>query len=101
MRKTLQAVSVLRPGGCSRTKSGSSSASCSEACHRRRHGHDVRERYDERRAGAELIEYDLESRVSNVNRWLNDIDLLRWIHDWTDYEKTHFMQLKLEGPAKA
>ena len=24
-----------------------------------------------------------------------------WTHDWTDYEKMHFMYLKLAGPAKA
>ena len=102
VRKTLRAAGVLRPGGGNRAKSGSSGASCSGGCHGRRRGSDVRERYGERRAGAELIElFDPESRDSNVDRWLNKIDQLGRIHDWTDYERTHFMQLKLAGPAKA
>ena len=54
------------------------------------------ERFGERRAEAELIELlNLESWDSNVDRYLNKIDQLRRIHEWTDYEKTHFMQLKI------
>ena len=102
MRKTLRAAGVLRPGGDNQTKSGSSGASCSGGCHGRRRGSDVRERYGERREGAELIKlFDPESRDSNVDRWLNKIDQLRRIHDWTDYERTHFMQLKLACPSKS
>ena len=90
VRKTLQAEGVLRPGGGNRTKSGSSGASCSGRCHGWRLGSDVQERYGEP-----------ESRDLNVDRWLNKIDQLGRIHDWTEYESTHFMQLKLAGPAKA
>ena len=66
----------------------------------RRRGSDVRERYGERRAGAELIEFDPESWYSSVDRWLNKIDQLGRIHYSADYKKTDFMQLKLVGPAK-
>ena len=48
-----------------------------------------------------LESFDPESLDSNVYRWLNNINWLGRIHDWADYEKMHFKQLKLMDPAKA
>ena len=53
------------------------------------------------RVRAELTElFDPESQDSNVDRWLNMINQLERIHDWTDYEKMHFMKFKFAGPFK-
>ena len=93
MRKTLRAAGVLRHGG-------RITEVLARGCHGRRRGSDVRERYGERRAGAELIEFDPESWDSNVDRWLSKIYQLGRIYYSADYKKTHFMQLKLVGPAK-
>ena len=102
VRKTLSAAGVLRPGGDNWAKSASSGASCSRGCHGKRRGSDIRERYGERREVAKFNElFDPESRHSNVDRWLNKIDQLGRIHDWTAYERTHLMQLKLGGPFMA
>lgn len=68
IRKTLWAVSVLRPGGGSWAKTGTSGTSCSGGYHRRRRGSDIRERYGEQQAGAKSIElFDPKSRESNVD----------------------------------
>ncbi|XP_069699915.1 uncharacterized protein [Periplaneta americana] len=54
------------------------------------------------RAGGELVDaFDPDDCECNVDRWLNKIDQLGRIHDWSDYERAYFMQTKLGGGAKA
>ena len=50
--------------------------------------------------GPILLSRSIQSRDSIVDHWLNKIDQLIRIHDWTDYEITHCIQLKLVDPVK-
>ncbi|KAK9891712.1 hypothetical protein WA026_016510 [Henosepilachna vigintioctopunctata] len=53
------------------------------------------------RAGGEILEpFDPDSKDCNILKWINKIDQLGEIHEWSDYERAYFMQSKLQGGAR-
>ncbi|KAJ8985502.1 hypothetical protein NQ317_015044 [Molorchus minor] len=51
--------------------------------------------------GSDMVEpFDPEDKFVDLDRWLSVIDRLGEIHGWSEYEKLHFMQIKLRGSAR-
>lgn len=47
-----------------------------------------------------IPEFDPDSKNCTVTAWLQKIEQLGQIHNWSNYEKTCFMQIKLRGSAR-